>query len=179
PAGGTIVISDGEGHTLWNGLAALNNYIWGDTPPPQLQPGQSIGLRVLDTPVRWSGSLGIRATCLANVVIQLPPLHVRLAVPGPAPSVSDGLGRVIDRTGGLFDRCRPAPDGSWTMGSIAPPSGSGDIPSLEARSSAPLDKHPGFLLITLQIVSPSNSPLVQPSDDLSWMDLPGSGSIEV
>ena len=179
PADGTIVISDTGGHMLWSGLAALSRYIGGEFVPPALQPGQSAGLRVLDTPVRWSGSLAIRATCLANVAIQLPPLYVRVAVPGPAPSVSDGLGRVIDRSGGLFDRCRPAPDGSWTMGSIVPPGGSTDTPSLEVRCSAQVEEHPGFLLITLQIVSPPNAPFVQSSDDLSWMDLPGKGSIEV
>jgi hypothetical protein len=110
-------------------------------------------------PLRWPGPLKVFATCLGAEVVgpneqaisfpALPSLPMLLAVPGPAPSAAEALDRALAETGGLFDACRPTPDGADVIGRIDPPDRHPGVPPLHARCSTKIDRGLGFDSVTL------------------------------
>jgi hypothetical protein len=119
--------------------------------PIKLQPGASRRRRALDVPIMWAGPLTLSADCAG---VRLPPLGVKVSVPGRTPSVEEALSVASHALGGLFSQCRPKPDGTPTIGTIHTPDGKDSAPPMQALCSATVRQEVGFAIVRLVFVTP-------------------------
>lgn len=176
---GRIIVKDPSGRVLWDPVRIESLGHGGPyLRPLRLRAGTTETIPTFEPTIWWGGHVTLDLSCLG---LSLGSIPVRVFEPGPAPPPGEALDRALARTGGLFDRCRPASDGSWTRGIMLPPDGA-DVPPLRVRCSAHIVRHPGFAAVAITFVSPSDAPAITFPDDIYQLSniesLPGTGSIE-
>jgi hypothetical protein len=159
---GNVRVLDRRGAVLWDTYSSLPPHSRPAPLPITIEPDKQTSITTVDTVVRWTGPLRLVPLCggLHGDAQEMPPIDVNVTVPATVLGRADALDRVLRRTGGIFDACRPAPDGSWTTGSIAPPDGSMSFSPLGARCRARMEERGGFWDVTLFMVSPPDAPSV-------------------
>lgn len=120
----------------------------------------------------WIGQLTIDPLCGYGIpgptnlwadgergVIDLPSLAVDVSVSGQRPDSEQALSRALELTHGLFEHCRPGPDGIPVDGIIAPPAKwqGRVLPSQEARCRAVLEEKQGFVAVDLLFAIPPDT----------------------
>jgi hypothetical protein len=179
---GDVVIKDASGTVLWDGFysSSLVHRRVGPDSREMLEPGEVVRLGTADDPIRWPGPLTLSVVCLGFGLepLELPPVHARVAIPGPPPDPAVALNRVLQKTGGLFDDCRPTPDGSPTEGLLRAPDVSG-VPPMAAACTAKIEVNAGFEVVSLSFETPPDGPSVEIPDDFYQTRLPGAGQLEV
>jgi hypothetical protein len=177
---GNVVVKDPSGRVLWDPrLPGLIQHGGGFRKLPQtLPPGTTAMIPTSEPPIWWGGRLSLDVSCLG---LSLGSIPVRVFASGHAPSPEEALDRALARTGGLFNGCHPATDGSWKRGAMSPPDGA-DLTPLPVRCSAQVVRHAGFDAVAIKFVSPPDAPEVKFPDDIYQLSniegLPGTGSIE-
>jgi hypothetical protein len=198
-----VEVKDGTGHTLASWLDKF-----GGVPPPlpapmvhmTLKPGKAARFAGTDEPVvRWAGPLSIHLTCpfvIGSIVHRptgdeldmlasptLPPLPLQVFAPGSAPGIPAAVDRAVAAEHGLFDSCRPGPDGSAVDGTIVPP----EVPKppkvlpapMQARCWATIERNPGFDQVTLWFVTPPDAVVATPADPEGTVQLPHLPTVEI
>lgn len=123
----------------------------GAYPPVRLRPGEAVTRQLYAPYVRWSGPLRVTAGSYGEA---LPPVHVDVTAPEPAPSAKAALADVVASTGHLLDDCTPTRPGVAVVGQINAPEHL--APPLQARCSITLRRKDGFIRAQVLIVSPSD-----------------------
>jgi len=153
----------------------------------EVVPGESLD-RSSEFVALWGGDLTLKPMCGYGIpdeqrktfvrqgVIELPPLTVHVEGLGMGFSPADALDRVLGATGGLFDKCKPRPDGHPVTGSIeAPATWQGhQLPPMPAVCAAEVRSGQGGITVDLLFASPDDLPLPQsPGEGPSrGLDLP-------
>ena len=155
---GEVILRDSSGKVLWDPRERYPFPVHGTATasPMILKPGITASIPAAEPRIWWSGHLNLDLRCLGK---QMGVIPAKVAVPGPPPSASEALDRALSRTHGLFDRCWPSWDRSWTTGTMVPPDGA-DVPPMRVRCSAQVDRHPGFDAVSIYFVSPPETPPV-------------------
>ncbi|MDP9295383.1 MAG: hypothetical protein M3O88_01640 [Actinomycetota bacterium] len=126
-------------------------------PPPAQQKigaGERVKLSVRDAVIRWDDSVFIQPVCSVGHKVRLGPIRFGVDVPPSRPSPVRALAAALDQTGGLFDSCTPDANRDKTIGSIAPPLGT--RPAMDAKCWAKVVAHPGFDVVDLSFLTPSD-----------------------
>jgi hypothetical protein len=122
--------------------------------PSRLEPGGTASPLTSGIPVQFPGPLTISARCLKE---DFAPLTVQVSQAGePIPGPAEAIDRAVEASGGLFTGCAPGADGTAVHGEIQPPSGS-EVGPMDARCTAAMTAYPGFAVVTLTIVAPSDA----------------------
>jgi len=179
---GDVVVKAPSGAILWDGYFS-SGWAGAHGPGPAvtpITPGETVHLLTADSPIRWPGPVDLSVVCLGvgSEPLQLPTVHAQVDVPGPTPDTAVALDRALQKTGGLFDDCRPTPGGTPTPGFIRAPDGS-DVPPMAAVCAAAVVENPGFDVVTLTFETPADGPPVEIPDDINHTRLPGNGQLEV
>ncbi|MDP9242697.1 MAG: hypothetical protein M3O84_05925 [Actinomycetota bacterium] len=127
----------------------------GPAPVPQkLGAGERVKLGVRDAVIRWDDSISIQPVCSVGHRVHLQPIRFEVDVPSSRPSPPRALASALRQTGGLFDSCTPDANGDKTIGSIAPPLGT--RPAMDAKCWAKIVAHPGFDVVDISFLTPSD-----------------------
>jgi hypothetical protein len=157
-------ISDQGGRLIYD-TGVLNT-----RAPPQaatLGPGRTVRLSTIPVAIRWPGTPLLSTSCPSLAADgrpnsgsgpTLPPIPLRVEVPGAAPSPTDAVLRAALSTDALFAHCVPSPDGSATEGTVRAlvPSHPSPPPS-SARCWAKVEPSDGFDVVTLYLATPAES----------------------
>jgi hypothetical protein len=151
-----VTVVDGRG-TTWDTMDLMEHSWPAEIGKPKLLPGGSKTVRPgVPLAVQFPGPITVRPTCAGE---RMPTLHVHVDATGPSPPPAEAVARAAEATHGLLDECRPPADGS-VLGTIRPPGDAGDVPPMEARCSAAVDREPGFTVVTFVITTPTTAPAV-------------------
>ncbi len=129
-------------------------------PAPEqkpVPPGQSIDIGSMDTPIVWPGPLRVVPYCDGREMVSRSkePI-IRVSTTGPAPSAQGALNRAMSSISPVFDSCVPTPNGSVTGTVRGPKTGS----PISARCQSVVQTYPGFDVVTVAAVVPSDAPPV-------------------
>ncbi len=167
---GRLLVEDSNGRLLFD--TETRHYGQSGPGPIRAAPlGSEQSIRVSSESVvaRWSGPLQLQGFCPSLVQSpsgsdpirwpSLPPFDLSVVPAGPAPAPQEGMDRAVAATGGLFDTCRPGPDGQPMDGVLNPPV-VGHPPTvdplpLDATCWAQVRRGAGFLDITLFFEAPT------------------------
>jgi hypothetical protein len=137
--------------------------------PTTLAPNGVVREWAGGVPVMWTGPLTLTPTCRGN---DLPALRVKVAVPGPTPSVDEAVRNAVRAIHGLFDTCRPAPEGGLMIGTIHTPDGLDSAPPMRAVCSASVDRQSGFAIVRLRFITPPNAKGVRVTGSYDRITIP-------
>jgi hypothetical protein len=167
---GRLLVEDSNGKLLFDTETRHDGQSGpGPIRPAPLGSGQSMLVNSESVVVRWSGPLRLQGYCPSlqqsesgSDAIQwpaLPPFDLSVVLAGPAPSPQEAMDRAVAATGGLFDTCRPGPDGQPMDGVLNPPVVAGHPPTvhplpLEATCWAQVRRGAGSLDVTLFFTTP-------------------------
>jgi hypothetical protein len=173
---GYLIVQDGNGNQISGSEAGANAIVANLrtllAQTAEYPPGFTLPLGALDVSVRWEGPLTVRSACVyQGGVIWLPPVQIQVRPSAPPISAQDAFDRALQRTGGLFERCRPTIDGRPVRGVIDPPAPAQGIASLTARCWAELSPQGSFEVVTFFIVSPPDASAVTFPSDLDSLRL--------
>jgi hypothetical protein len=179
---GDVVVKDETGAVLWDGYFSSGRADAHGPGPARriLTPAETVRLLTADDPIRWPGPLKLSVVCLGFGLepLELPSVEAHVAILGPPPDPPAALDRALQKTGGLFDDCRPTPGGTPTPGLVRAPDGS-QVPPMAALCAAAVVENPGFDVVTLTFETPADGPPVEIPDDIYHTRLPGNGQLEV
>lgn len=136
-------------------------------PPVEIPSGATASMVSPRVSVRWQGPLRIMPGCEKKT---LPPLHVKVAAPGPPPDDQTAIAEVVAATGHLLDHCRPGEPGVAVEGRIDAPDGSGD--SMDARCSVTLHSEGRFLVAQVLVLIPPNMQGVRVREPYETLSFP-------
>jgi hypothetical protein len=166
----SLILRDASGDTL------LNTGYWpfpGPAPYPQkIGAGERVKLSVRDAVIRWDDSIFIQPVCSVGHKVRLRPIRFGVDVPPSRPNPARALAAALDQTGGLFESCAPDANGDKTVGSIPPPLGA--RPAMDAKCWAKVVAHPGFDVVDLSFLTPSDLHAKELPVGPTFTQLPGN-----